>query len=219
MARPRGRQRAEREAIRAEVGRRTRRWILAAAGTAVLLGAVGLLLPDRSLQVISLVLGVYFVATGISRAGAAYDSDAPTARRVIVALLGAAVVGVGVLCLNHPFRDVPALDLLIGGGLLLDGLAGVGIGLLSRARAAGRAPVLTGALSIGAGIVIVITQPATLGALLTVVAICLLIIGLVTIVVVLLARGRTDAPHRARTGAAGHAALPAGRSALLGSRP
>ncbi|WP_203138706.1 hypothetical protein [Microbacterium sp. JZ31] len=47
-------------------------------------GLAGLLLPERSLQLISLVLGVYFVAAGITRAGAAYDVGAPPVRRAIV---------------------------------------------------------------------------------------------------------------------------------------
>lgn len=169
------------EAIEREVQRVIRRWAWAAACAAVLIGLFFIAFPRRTLEAVALVAGVYFIVAGIGRVATAFGSQRPVVSRVAVGCLGVAVVIVGALCLNNPLRTVAALDLLIGIGLIVDGVACFVIASLSTERSTRRTIVITALISTLSGGVVLVTQSSTLNAILLVAAICFMVLGVVTI--------------------------------------
>jgi uncharacterized membrane protein HdeD (DUF308 family) len=169
------------ESIEREVRRVIRRWAWCAAIASVVIGVVGVAFPQRTLGAVALVVGTYFIVTGIGRVGTAFDSPRPLGARVVVGILGAAVVLAGVLCLNNPFRTGAALDVLIGTGLVLDGAACLGIAFLIAERGTRATLVVSGVVSAVAGVSVLVTQSSTLAGLLLIAAICFLALGLVTV--------------------------------------
>jgi uncharacterized membrane protein HdeD (DUF308 family) len=169
------------EIIEREVRRVIRRWAWCAAIASVLVGVVGVAFPQRTLQAVALVVGTYFIVTGIGRVGTAFDSPRSLGGRVVVGILGAAVVVAGVLCLNNPFGTTAALDVLIGIGLIIDGAACLGIAFLIAERGTRATLVVSGAISVVAGVVVLVTRTSTLTGLLFIAAICFLVLGLATL--------------------------------------
>jgi uncharacterized membrane protein HdeD (DUF308 family) len=169
------------ESIQREVRRVIRRWAWCAAIASVVIGVVGVAFPQKTLGAVALVVGTYFIVTGIGRVGTAFDSPRPLGARVVVGILGAAVVLAGVLCLNNPFRTGAALDVLIGTGLVLDGAACLGIAFLIAERGTRATLIVSGVVSAAAGVIVLVTQSSTLAGLLLIAAICFLALGLVTV--------------------------------------
>jgi uncharacterized membrane protein HdeD (DUF308 family) len=171
-----------------EVRRVIRRWAWAGANASVLVGLFGVLFPQRTLGAVALVVGIYFIVTGIGRVATAVDSKAPVATRLIAGILGAAVVLAGVLALNNPFRSIAALDVLVGVGLVVDGAACLSIAFLLAERGTRRSLVIPGIASVVAGAVVLVVQASTLTGLLFVAAVCFVVLGAATIVALIMTR-------------------------------
>src|SRR5215218_8453906 len=174
---------AERRRTEEAVQRITNRstWILAVGG--IVVGAIGLLFPQTSLQAVALILGTYFIVVGIGRASTAITSDTASVwGKAVLIALAVLVLVVGVLCLNNPFHSVGALDVLVGVGLILDGLAGAAAALLLGEIEGRRAAITAAVVSAAVGVVVLILPQADLRLLLLTGAIGLVAIGVATVV-------------------------------------
>jgi uncharacterized membrane protein HdeD (DUF308 family) len=176
------------EATEREVRRVVRRWAWVAGNASVLVGLFGVFFPQQTLGAVALVVGIYFVVTGIGRVATAADSKGPLVSRLVAGILGAGVVVAGVLALNNPFRSLGALDVLVGVGLIVDGAACLGIAFLLTERRT-RGSLIVPAIGSGiAGVIVLVVQSDTLTGLLLVAAVCFVVLGVATIIALVMTR-------------------------------
>lgn len=170
-----------------QVHRVVRRWIWWAAITAILVGIAGLVFRQHHEHAVSLVLGIYFIASGIGRVSTAFDAEASTVRRAVTGGLGAVVIVCGVLCLNNPYHSLTVVDGLVSVALIIDAAACIGVALLSRRGTDRHAALVTATVSAAAAIVIFAVPVETFSTLLTISAACFVIIGLGAVVTLVIA--------------------------------
>jgi uncharacterized membrane protein HdeD (DUF308 family) len=183
------------EQLRAQIRRVTWRWGTLAAAVALVAGLVGLIFPQQTVTAIGLLLGVYLVVAGISRASAAIsDNEVSRGRRWSVGVLGAFVVVAGVICLNNPGGTLLAMELVASIGLLIDGIASIKFALIVLRAGEQRAPALiTGVVLIVVAVVILAVPQATLQAFVLVSAWSLTTLGVVALAALICLRpGRTN---------------------------
>ncbi|GAB3616570.1 hypothetical protein GCM10027416_11270 [Okibacterium endophyticum] len=180
------------ESTEDEVRRITRRWAWWASGMAILIGLAGLVFPQYRENAVSLIIGVYFVSTGIGRAATAFDAASTRGMRVIVGALGIGVVAIGVLCLNNPYRSFAMIDSLVSIGLIVDAAACAGLARLLDKGPERRTAIVTGIVSVAAAVVVFALPIETFGHLLTVSAACFITVGLITIIRLVLTRDQRE---------------------------
>lgn len=162
--------------------RMERGWLIAVAVIALLLGLAGLLFPGPSLLTIAIVFGVYLTAAGVYRLVSAFTPGAAGGGvRLFVGAIGVLVLITGIMALSDPFRTIFALGVVIGIGWILEG---VGHLALLSAKRSGRKPwqlVVSAAIDIVAGIVMLILPGAGLQALVVTGSIILIVLAVVAL--------------------------------------
>ena len=170
-----------------------RTWVRLAMGiVSVVLGIVVIVLPEKTLAVVAVVFGIQLVILGLVRAALALTvAGLPRWVRVLSVLLGALTVVAGVLCFTRPQASLVVIAILLAAGWIADGIADLSRGI-GRDRTAGEVTylVVSGAVSILAGLVVIIAPETSLEVLTQVGGVALLLIGAVTCLSVVLSRRR-----------------------------
>jgi uncharacterized membrane protein HdeD (DUF308 family) len=151
---------------------------------AVILGVVLLFWPAKTLSVMAVLLGIYFVIAGIARlAIGIFSRGISGGIRVLSLVFGALLIFVGVLALKNSSAAAATLVIFaiafIGVGWIIEGV--VVIAESARAASSGWA-IAFGILSIIAGIVVLVLPAASATFLLLFAAVALIVIGIVGIV-------------------------------------
>ena len=173
--------------------------ILVLGCASLVLGAVVLAWPGRTLAVVAvlfalqiLVYGLFYVAQAI----AAEDIDG--GRRVLVALLGVVALVIGVLMLRDVTHTVEVLALLLGLFWIVVGAIGVMSAFVGRARPGRGLALLAGFLGIVAGIVVLAYPALSLTVLVAVLGVWLVVFGALTIAIALQVRAARRAGPKGR---------------------
>jgi uncharacterized membrane protein HdeD (DUF308 family) len=170
-----------------------RTWVRLTMGiVSVVLGIVVIVLPEKTLAVVAVVFGIQLVILGLVRAALALTvAGLPRWVRVLSVLLGALTVVAGVLCFTRPRASLVVIAILLAAGWIADGIADLSRGI-GRDRTAGEVTylVVSGAVSILAGLVVIIAPETSLEVLTQVGGVALLLIGAVTCLSVVLSRRR-----------------------------
>jgi len=168
-----------------------RRGAWVAAVGALLVGAFGLIFPVAALRSIALLFGIYLVVAGISRVSTAVTADRSVRRwRWLVGIMGVIVIVAGVLCLVDPFASLVAIEIIVGVGWIVDGVICIAAAFALFRAGTRAALVLTGAVSLILGIVVLLIPGAAILAFLFIAAIFLAVIGVVGIVGLLISGAR-----------------------------
>ena len=115
------------------------------AAAALIIGVLVLVWPQSTINILAVLLGIYFVILGIVRLILGFaDKDLNGGGRVANFILGAVVLAAGVIVIRNPFETAVFIVILIGISWIFEGVAT----LIDTARGNG-----TG-LSIGIGILI-----------------------------------------------------------------
>lgn len=89
------------------------RWLWALLGVAsIVAGVIVLVRPGNSLATLAVVTGIFLLADGVFEIAASFGADARDG--VLPALIGIVDVIVGVVLIRHPFSTVAAIGLLLG---------------------------------------------------------------------------------------------------------
>lgn len=151
---------------------------------AVILGIVLLFWPVKSIEVLAVFLGIYFLIAGIMRLGIGIFSRGISGGvRTLSIILGVLLVLVGVIALKNVATSAAVLVVLavafIGVGWIVEGV----MALVESGRAASSGwAIAFGVLSILAGLVVLIL-PASSAALLIVFAgVALIVLGIIGII-------------------------------------
>jgi uncharacterized membrane protein HdeD (DUF308 family) len=92
----------------------------------LVLGAIGLFLPNVALIAIAIVFGIYLIASGIFRINTALlVPRLSVGARWVTGILGVLIVVAGVICLSDPFGSLIVLAFVIGIGWIAEGLSDI----------------------------------------------------------------------------------------------
>ncbi|WP_035844792.1 HdeD family acid-resistance protein [Kitasatospora azatica] len=155
---------------------------LAAGLIALALGVVVLAWPDRTLQVIGVLFGVYLVLSGILQIVLASTVHLTTGLRVLGFISGALSLLVGLLCFRGPYQSLLLLSLWIGIGWLFRGVTGTVSSLELPSGTPGRGwLIFLGVVTAVAGVILLVDPFNSIFALAVMAGIWLVLIGLVEI--------------------------------------
>jgi len=150
----------------------------------LILGIVLLVWPDKSVQVVAIFLGIYFVVAGVIRlAVGIFSKGISGGKRTLDIIFGLLLLIAGIIALKN--IDIAAASLLIlvvaiiGVSWLIEGV----LALVESGNAASRGWAITfGIISILAGIVVLVTPLWSAVALILFSGIALVVLGIVGIV-------------------------------------
>ncbi len=158
-------------------------WVLAFGIVTLLAGLLALAWPGRTVVVLAVLFGIQLVVAGIFRFVAALASDDQSGgTRVLLALLGVLSFIVGLYALRHILVTIATLALLLGIFWIVNGAIEVFTALSHRAMRGRGWTILVGALSVIAGVVVLVYPGISLITLAVVLGVWLLVYGVMEIV-------------------------------------
>lgn len=159
-------------------------WIyLLHAAIAIAAGVLLLAVPDRTLLLAALALGIYLIVAGLSGFVRAFTTPGMLAmERAIPAVIGMLAVGAGVLVIVRPEGSVLAIAIAAGVYLIVAGLA-AGVAAITGSGSESRAlDALRAVAGIGAGVLVIAWPGITLSVLALVLGIYLIVRGAIELV-------------------------------------
>ena len=153
-------------------------WVLAFGIITAALGILALVWPGRTLIVVAVLFGIQLIVMGIFRFVSAIASDDMTGgTRVLLALLGVLSLIIGLYAVRHIFVTLLALALLLGIFWIISGAVELFMALSHREMRHRAWNAVMGAISVLAGIVLLIYPDISLLVLAVLVSVWLLIFG------------------------------------------
>lgn len=151
---------------------------------ALILGTVLLFWPAKTLAAVAIFLGINFLITGGIKVGVGiFGHSLSAGTRILDILLGALILGAGVISLRN---STATGELLLLFTVVMMGIGWIFEGIIAMAEA-GRGrhrlwPLVFGIISVIAGIVVLVVPGWTAGLLLMTSAIMLIVLGIVGLV-------------------------------------
>jgi uncharacterized membrane protein HdeD (DUF308 family) len=153
-------------------------WVLAFGIITAALGILALVWPGRTLIVVAVLFGIQLIVMGIFRFVSAFATDDLTGgTRVLLALLGVLSLIIGLYAVRHIFVTLLALALLLGIFWIISGSVELFMTLSHREMRHRGWNAVMGAISVLAGIVLLIYPGISLLVLAVLVSVWLLIFG------------------------------------------
>jgi uncharacterized membrane protein HdeD (DUF308 family) len=153
-------------------------WLVALGAVSVILGIIVLAWPKETLRVVGILFGIFLLISGVIEIFVAFAPEIRTSTRVLSVLGGALSIVLGLICFRGTLESILLLALWIGFGWLITGI--------TRAVSAGSAPytpyrgwqIFGGVLLAIAGVVLIVSPVASIGALTLLAGIWLVVIGI-----------------------------------------
>lgn len=156
--------------------------VIASAVAGVVLGIIALVWPAATLLVITILFGFALIFAGVFRLHQAFASSIlSTGMRILFGIVGVIIVFAGIITLIRPFEGLVLLGLFIGIGWIFQGVGDlftVGSGSLHAPK---WLVILSGVISVLAGILMVAFPAQLLGTVLWVGAILLIAISIASL--------------------------------------
>lgn len=158
-------------------------WPLAYGVITLLLGVLVLAWPDRTIEVIAVLLGIQLLVAGVFQFVSAIAAEGEGGgTRVLLALLGVLSFIVGLYALRHLMVTIVALAVILGIFWIVNGAIEIFTALTDDLMHGRGWTVLMGLLSIAAGIVVLVWPGISLLTLAVVLGVWLLVLGIMEIV-------------------------------------
>ncbi|MFD5784529.1 HdeD family acid-resistance protein [Streptomyces sp. NPDC126933] len=151
--------------------------LLAAGIAAIALGVFVLAWPGETLLVVGVLFGIYLLASGILQLAAAFGSHVPGGMRALHFITGALSVLLGLICFRGEAESLLLLALWIGFGWLLRGIMLVTVAVSTEGLPARGWQLFFGALTIVAGVVLIVSPFGSLAVLTLVSGVWLVVLG------------------------------------------
>lgn len=149
---------------------------------AVLLGAMVLAWPAKTILVAAIFFGAYLLVTGVTQVIFAFSLHVSAGGRVLLFLSGAAALILAVLCFRSLQESILLLAIWIGIGFVFRGVA-TAVSAISDPTLPGRAwEIFIGVISLIAGVVMLAAPFESLATLTLVVGIWLIVLGVFEVV-------------------------------------
>ena len=192
------------------VGQRLWKWKLVAGLLTIVVGAIVLAWPGPTILVASTLFGVYLLLSGLAELFGAFALPGSAGSRVLLFITGALSLVLAIMSFRH-FGDgyaVLLLSLWIGIGFIFQGVSGVAIGV-SESDLPGRGwYIVTGIISVIAGLVVLVWPFDSIAVLTLAAGIWLAIIGITQIVQAFQTRKGANTTHQSLDAAARHMSAP-----------
>ncbi|MFG2395780.1 HdeD family acid-resistance protein [Streptomyces lydicus] len=148
---------------------------------AIALGVLVLAWPQETLRVVGVLFGIYLLIIGVFQLAAAFGTHVPGHLRALHFLTGALSVLLGLICFRGTLQSILLLALWIGFSWLLRGTM-----VTATAASAPNTPargwmLFTGIIGMLAGIVLIVSPVASIGALTLVAGIMAIVLGLIEV--------------------------------------
>jgi uncharacterized membrane protein HdeD (DUF308 family) len=149
---------------------------------AIILGAVVLAWPGKTLLIAAIFFGAYLLVTGIAQVVFAFSLHVAAGGRVLLFISGAASLILGVLCFRSLANSILLLAIWIGIGFIFRGVA-TAVSAISDPTLPGRVwQIFVGGISLVAGIVMLASPFESILTLAWVVGIWLIVIGIFEVI-------------------------------------
>ncbi|PZE28804.1 DUF308 domain-containing protein [Curtobacterium sp. MCBD17_019] len=160
-------------------------FVVTTAVVAIVLGGVGILWPRPTLVVLALLFGVDLVVAGVLRvASAAIGRGTHRVWRWVSIVGGVFVAAAGLVCLLDPAAPLVVLATLGGIGFVVEGVAAL-VGAVVGHPGSSRGPsAVSGALSILAGVAVLVAPGLALAAFVVLAGIVLVVVGIAALLLV-----------------------------------
>jgi len=169
-------------------------WMMAFGIISLLAGVAVLAWPGRTLIVVAVLFGIQLVVTGIFRFVAAFASEDLTGgTRVLLAVLGVLSLIIGLYAVRHVLVTLLALALLFGIYWIVNGAVELFMALSARGVPGRGWSGVMGAISVVAGLLVLVYPAISLLTLVIVLSVWLLVLGAMEITLAFRAR---SAGHR-----------------------
>jgi uncharacterized membrane protein HdeD (DUF308 family) len=169
-------------------------WMMTFGVISLLAGVAVLAWPGRTLIVVAVLFGIQLVVTGIFRFVAAFASEDLTGgTRVLLAVLGVLSLIIGLYAVRHVLVTLLALALLLGIYWIINGAVELFMALSAREVPGRGWTGVMGALSVVAGLLVLVYPAISLLTLVIVLSVWLLVLGVMEITLAFRAR---SAGHR-----------------------
>jgi uncharacterized membrane protein HdeD (DUF308 family) len=145
---------------------------------AIVLGVLVLVWPGPSLLVVGVLFGIYLLVTGVMEIVEGFAPHIPGSMRALNLIAGALSVVLGLICFRGAAESILLLAFWIGFGWLLRGISLVSVGISARRGWL----VFVGAITILAGIVLVVSPATSIVTLTLLAGIWLVVIGVMEVV-------------------------------------
>jgi uncharacterized membrane protein HdeD (DUF308 family) len=152
---------------------------MAAGFAGIVIGVLLLVWPSATLVIAAVLIGVSLIAAGLLRLIDGFTAhDASGGRRIAHVLIGLLAVVVGLYFIRHYHVTIAILAIVVGLFWVLHGLADITAGLLAGPFRGRWLAVLTGALSVAAGMIVLFWPTISLTVLVAVTGIWLIVYGI-----------------------------------------
>lgn len=168
--------------------------LLTAGIAAIALGVCVLAWPGPTLVVVGVLFGIYLLANGIFQLAGAFGPHVPGGMRALNFVTGALSVLLGLLCFRGAAQSLLLLALWIGFGWLLRGIMLVAVAVSTEGLPARGWQLFFGAITLLAGIVLIVSPFGSLAVLALVSGLWLIVLGVAEVVHAF--RVRSLAAHR-----------------------
>jgi uncharacterized membrane protein HdeD (DUF308 family) len=156
----------------------SRGWKIGFGALTLVAGVLMLIWPDATVLVVAVILGIQLIVAGIVRIVTALTEDIDGGTRALYLLLGLLLVVVGIFCLRSPFHATAILVLLFGLSWIVNGV----IEMFHGVTGGGGWLIVSGAISLLAGIVVLAYPTPSVVAMVWLFGIALIVIGVMAIV-------------------------------------
>jgi uncharacterized membrane protein HdeD (DUF308 family) len=168
---------------------------LAAGIGCVVVGAILLAWPKETLAVVAILIGVALIVAGILRLMDGFTAhEATGGKRVASVVIGLIAIILGLFCIRHYHFTITALAIIVGLFWVIHGISDIAVGGF-----AGRFPgrgltLLSGGLSLAAGLIVLFWPTISLTVLVAVIGIWLIVYGILAAILAFQLRGGTGRP-------------------------
>ncbi len=155
--------------------------VIVSAIIGVVLGLMMVFWPGITLLVIAWILGIALIIAGLHRIVFGFSTHVPRAFRWPMAILGALMVFLGLLCLARPVGTLLFIAIVIGLGWIFEGIYDVVAGITGRTIGPRWVALVGGVMSVIAGIVMLTIPGLALSTFAIVGGILLIVVSIVTL--------------------------------------
>ena len=159
--------------------------------SAVLLGAIALAWPGKTLVVLGVLFGIFLLISGILQIAAAFGTHAEAATRVLAFISGALSIVLGVFCFRSAFESILLLAVWIGVAWLFRGIAQTAAAASDARMPARGWQLFAGLLGTLAGLVVIAAPFSSIAVLTIFAGVWLIVTGAAEIVSALRIRSHT----------------------------
>lgn len=159
-------------------------WVVLATGIlSMLLGAVFLVWPGKTIVVIAVIFGVWLIVSGVVQLVQGFNADLSGGERALAVIVGVISIILGVLCFRGGIANgVYILSLFIGFSFLFRGIWQLIVGIQAKGKSGRGLLIVVGILGLIAGVIVLAVPFESLEILALITGIWLVIMGVIEVV-------------------------------------